>query len=78
MGNAMMKQPIQLEPHSAFQAAIVKTDKKGFITYNYYKLIDVCMKLHGWDDEVAQEWVDYNIVGLAVNGFKVSYAQPRR
>ena len=56
----------------------MKTDKKGFITYNYFKLIDVCMELHGWNDEDAQEWVDYNIVGLAINGFKVSYAQPRR
>lgn len=73
-----MKNPIQLEPHSAFQVAIVKTDKKGFITYNYFKLIEVCMELHGWNDEDAQEWVDYNIVGLAINGFKVSYAQPRR
>ena len=73
-----MKQPIQLEPHTAFQAAIVKTDKKGFITYNYFKLIEVCMGLHGWDEQEAQEWVDFNIVGLAVNGFKVSYAQPRR
>jgi hypothetical protein len=73
-----MKNPIQLEPHSAFQVAIVKTDKKGFITYNYFKLIEVCMELHGWNDEDAQEWVDYNIVGLAINGFKISYAQPRR
>ena len=56
----------------------MKTDKNGFITYNYFKLIEVCMELHGWNDEDAQEWVDYNIVGLAVNGFKVSYAQPRR
>jgi hypothetical protein len=73
-----MKKPIQLEPQSAFQAAIVKTDKKGFITYNYYKLIDVCMDLYEMSEEDATEWVDYNIVGLAVNGFKVSYAQPRR
>ena len=73
-----MKQPIQLEPHSAFQAAIVKTDKKGFITYNYYKLIDVCKDLYEMTDEDAVEWVDYNICGLAVNGFKVSYAKPRR
>lgn len=56
----------------------MKTDKKGFITYNYYKLIDVCMDLYEMSEEDATEWVDYNIVGLAVNGFKVSYAQPRR
>jgi len=73
-----MKTPIKLEPHTAFQKAIVKTDDKGFITYNYFKLIDVCMELHGWDEESAQDWVDYNIVGLAVNGFKISYARSRR
>jgi hypothetical protein len=73
-----MKTPIKLEPHTAFKKAIVKTDDKGFITYNYFKLIDVCMELHEWNEEDAQEWVDYNIVGLAVNGFKISYASPRR
>lgn len=73
-----MKTPIKLEPHTAFKKAIAKTDDKGFITYNYFKLIDVCMKLHKWDEETAQDWVDYNIVGLAVNGFKISYASPRR
>jgi len=73
-----MKQPIKLEPHTAFQAAIVKTDKKGFITYNYFKLVEVCMDLYKFDEEDAQEWVDYNIVGLAINGFKVSYARARR
>ena len=73
-----MKTPIKLEPHSAFKKAIVKKDAKGFLTYNYFKLIEVCMDLHKWDEEVAQEWVDYNIVSLAINGFKISYAQPRR
>jgi len=73
-----MKTPIKLEPHSAFKKAIVRKGKDGLLTYNYFKLIEVCKKLHGWDDEVAQEWVDYNIVGLAINGFKISYAQPSR
>jgi hypothetical protein len=73
-----MKTPIKLEPHTAFKKAIVKTDDKGYITYNYFKLIDVCMKLYEWDEDTAQEWVDYNIVNLAVNGFKISYASPRR
>lgn len=36
------------------------------------------MELHGWDADTAQEWVDYNIVGLAMNGFKISYARSRR
>ena len=73
-----MKQPIKLEPHKAFKKAIVRRDKNGFLTYNYFKLIQVCMELHHWSEEEAQDWVEFNIVGLAVNGFKVSYAQPRR
>jgi len=73
-----MKTPIKLEPHTAFEKAIVKTDDKGFITYNYFKLIDVCMELNEWDADTAQDWVDYNIVGIAVNGFKISYRSPRR
>ena len=73
-----MKQSIQLEPHKAFKKAIVRTDKNGFIVYNYFKLIKVCMTLHKWDEETDQEWVDYNIVGLAINGFKISYAKASR
>lgn len=72
-----MSTPIKLEPHKHFKKAIVRKDKKGFITYNYSKLIDVCMELHDCSFDDAQEWVDYNIVGLAVNGFKISYARPR-
>lgn len=70
-----MKNPIQLEPRKAFKKAIVKTDRNGFITYNYFKLIEVCMSLNNWNDEEAKEWVDYNIVCLATNGFKISYAK---
>jgi hypothetical protein len=36
------------------------------------------MELHDWDGDTAQDWVDYNIVGLAVKGFKISYASSRR
>ena len=68
-----MAEPIRLEPHSAFKKAIEKKDARGYITYNYYKLIDVCMELHGFDEEEAIEWVGYNILGTAINGFDVSY-----
>jgi hypothetical protein len=72
-----MSTPIKLEPHKHFKKAIVRKDKKGFITYNYSKLIDVCMELYDFSFDDAQEWVDFNIVGLAINGFKISYARPR-
>jgi len=69
------KQYIKLEPHTAFKKAIVKESKDGCITYHYDLLVKVCMDLNDWDEDTAQEWVDYNIVSLAPNGFKVSYAK---
>ena len=68
---------IKLEPHKDFKKAIVKTSKDGCHTYNYYLLVEVCMKMNGWDWDTAVEWVDYNIVRLAPYGFKVSYAKTR-
>ena len=68
-----MAEYIKLEPHSAFKHAIVKRSKRGKITYGYYKLVAVCMDLHDWDFETAQEWVDFNIVSHADGGFEVSY-----
>ena len=68
---------IKLEPHKDFKKAIVKTSKDGCYTYNYYLLVDVCMKMNGWDWDTAVEWVEYNIVPLAPYGFKVSYAKTK-
>ena len=70
-----MKKYIRLEPSKEFDKAIVRRSKDGCLTYNYDLLIEVCMKMHKWDWDTAQEWVDYNIVSLAINGFKVSYAK---
>lgn len=74
MGNRIMNKYIRLEPRKKFDKAIVRKSKDGCLTYNYFKLIEVCMDLHNWSEAEAQEWVDYNICGLAINGFKVSYA----
>jgi len=73
----MKKSYIKLEPHTAFKKAIVRTSKDGCITYSYDLLVKVCMDLNDWDEQTAVEWVDYNIVGLAMNGFKISYARTR-
>lgn len=64
---------IKLEPHKVFKKAIVKVGSQGRLTYGYYLLVDLCMDHYelGLDDAV--EWVDYNIVGLAINGFNISY-----
>jgi hypothetical protein len=70
-----MKNYIKQDWHKAFKKAIVRKSKDGCITYSYDLLIEVCMELHNWDEQTAVEWVEYNIVGLACNGFKVSYAK---
>ena len=75
--NATMKEYIRLEPRKEFDKAIVRKSKDGCLTYNYFLLIEVCMEMNDWDDEEAADWVEYNIVGLAINGFKISYAEPR-
>lgn len=64
---------IKLEPHKIFKKAIVKVGKQGRLEYGYYLLIDVCQEYYKLDYEDAVEWVDYNICGLAVNGFNISY-----
>ena len=73
--SATMKKYIRLEPSKEFDKAIVRSSKDGCLTCNYDLLIEVCMKMHKWDWDTAQEWVDYKIVNLAINGFKASYAK---
>jgi hypothetical protein len=65
---------IKLEPHKEFKKAIVKVCR-GRLTYGYYLLIDVCQQHYELEFDDAVEWVDYNIVGLACNGFNISYNQ---
>lgn len=72
-----MKKGIKLEPHAVFKKAVVGKGKNGWLTYSYPLLVDICMKHHGFDEDDAIEWVDYNICGLAVNGFNVTYRKPK-
>jgi hypothetical protein len=64
---------IKLEPHKVFKKAIVKVGNQGRLEYGYYLLIDVCQDHYNLEYEDAVEWVDYNICGLAPNGFSISY-----
>lgn len=64
---------IKLEPHKVFKKAIVKVGTQGRLEYGYYLLIDVCQDHYELNHEDAVEWVDYNICGLAPNGFSISY-----
>jgi len=55
---------IRIEPAKEYDKAIHKVRKDGYITYDYWKLVEVCMRLHDESIEDAREWVDYNILGL--------------
>ena len=55
---------IRIEPHRSFKKAIHKVRKDGYIIYDYWKLVEVCMLLHDESMEDAIEWVEYNILGL--------------
>lgn len=66
---------IKLEPHAQFKRAIQAVRPSGRLVYNYWRLIEVCQDLYEMTEEDAAEWVDYNICGLAVNGFDIRYAR---
>ena len=55
---------IRIEPAKEYDKAIHKQRRDGYITYDYWKLVRVCMRLHGESIEDAIEWVEYNILGL--------------
>lgn len=74
-----MPRYIRIEPHSEFKRAVVKTDKDGYITYSYFKLIEVCMELYELNADDAQKWVEYHILGLNDSReslFGVVYEEP--
>lgn len=74
-----MPRYIRIEPHSEFKRAVVKTDKDGYITYSYFKLIEVCRRINGWNAAKAREWMEYNILNMndeSQSLFGVVYEEP--
>ena len=70
---------IRIEPAKHYDYAIHKVRKDGYITYDYWKLVEVCMLLHDESMEDAIEWVEYNILGLndsVETYFGVWYEEP--
>ena len=55
---------IRIEPAEEYDKAIHRQQRDGYIIYNYWKLVEVCMRLHDESMEDAIEWVEYNILGL--------------
>lgn len=70
---------IRIEPAKEYDKAIYRQRRDGYITYDYWKLVEVCMRLHAETMEDAIEWVEYNILGLndsEESYFGVRYADP--
>ena len=59
-----MKKFIRIEPRKYYDKAIVRKLKSGKLVYSYDKLIKVTIKEYKMNQEDAQDWVDYNILGL--------------
>jgi hypothetical protein len=70
---------IKIEPHKHFKKAIHKVRRDGYITYDYWGMVEVCEKLYEMNTEDAIEWVEYNILGLNDSNegmFGVRYVDP--
>lgn len=70
MSNEELK--FKYEPLAEFKRAVVKREN-GFVTYSYYKLIDICMKTYELDYNYAKDWVDITIERLAIDRIKICY-----
>lgn len=55
---------IRIEPAKEYDKAIHRQRRDGYITYDYWKLVEVCRRIQGESLEDAIEWVEYNILGL--------------
>jgi hypothetical protein len=52
----------RLEPAKDFNKALVT--RSGKLGYDYYRLIEVTMRVYCLSKEDARDWVDFNIVNL--------------
>ena len=53
----------------SYNDAIVGVDTKGYLVYDYQKIVDVFTKEpHNMEYEEAIEFTDFNVVGLDGNG----------
>ena len=48
--------------------AIAGVSDCGRLIYDYGKVLKVFMDREGWSAEDAEEWVDYNVMGVQPNG----------
>jgi hypothetical protein len=52
--------------------AVIGTDQRGYLVYDYWKLIKV-FKKQGMTEEEAAEWISFNVVGTLPYTYTVLY-----
>jgi hypothetical protein len=70
---------LRIEPSEYFDKTIHSVRKDGYITYNYWGLVDACERIYDFSQDDAIEWVEYNILGLNdghESHFGVRYEEP--
>ena len=48
--------------------AVMGHTQDGLLVYNYELMLDLFMKQNEWTRFEAEEWVDFNVLGLLGNG----------
>ena len=43
-----------------------RAGQDDIVVYNYGKCVDILMKREGWSDEEAEQWIEYNEIGVFV------------
>lgn len=52
---------------------IVGTDVRGYLIYDYGKLLHHFVTKEGMQEDEAIEWIDYNIIGLCPQNFVIMF-----
>lgn len=55
--------------------AVMGHSQDGLLIYNYELMLDLFMKQNEWTQPEAEEWIDFNVLGLLNNslGFVVCF-----
>ena len=48
--------------------AIMGYSQDGLLIYGYELMLDIFMKQNDWTQLEAEEWIDFNVLGLLNNG----------
>lgn len=69
----LAKERARLEPRKDFDKAIVGKMPDGTLIYSFHSLVKILIETNeSWDDEMARDWIDYNIacLPLVINYYK--------